>query len=356
MYTGIVNAMGSGVNITGLFDALTLGTAGSCKGASPQLANLKMVYSFGPITAACGVVVDTAEAFNFNSLAGSFVSVRNGGRLTAQSAMTMAGDSLVIGDTTQVGSFGTASIGGLLRLVGDGSTLYVDGTSEFTGTGNISAGTIALVGDATFTGSGGSGYYFSAGIMEVYGNFVQKGTGSAYNASPNYPTWFIGSNPQTIQMETPASNSFGTLNLQNDSGVSLLSNLTFPGSDYTPSIQVWYAPLTVPEGVTLTLPGYLNFYSGGTMLLNGTATYWGCYGDGATSPISGSGTANGKAASDGGGCVYGGSYRAGLSLRAGQSMSATVRPTLRKPMLGRAPARPVKKPFYKPVIKRKASK
>ncbi len=343
---GTVVSRGSDVNVTGFFDTLVEGKAGSCSTSAPEFSNFRTAYSNNSVTVACGIKIGYAQGTDFVSLPGSFVTVTPGGSMSFSNSATFGGDSLVVGDNAVVGVGGIGKFDGSLAL-GVNSAIYTSG-AEFTGSGNISAGQISVDGDVLFSGSRSSGYLFTGGQLYLYGNFSQKGTGAAYNATANHTLWTLGNYEQKFQLETPVSNVFGTMNVQNAGGVLLQSDLNFRASDYAPTLQVSFSQFTVPVGVTLTLPGYLNFYSGGSMTVNGAATYWGCYSDGITSPVSGSGTANGAPASDGGGCSYGSSGGASASLRPGQSTSAAARPTRRKLAL-----RPVPAP---PVIRRRAPK
>jgi hypothetical protein len=340
---GAVIATGSGITVTGAFDMLTLGRAGSCTSGKPELANVRNVITNTSMTIACGALVDYAQATTITSLPGSFVNVNDGGLLIANGSAAFNGDSLVIGSDGGVAVFGDGTFGGRLGMV-SGSSIYVPGSAQFTGFGNLSGGGIDITGDVTFVGSGRAGYFFNSGGMNLGGNFAQKGTGSVFNASPYHQTTFDGSKPQSISVEQPDANGFGELDLTNDSGgITLLTSLTFHGIDPAPALYVYYSPLTVPKGVTLTQTGQINFISGGSMLLDGVATYYNCSSTDVVAPISGSGTANGAPASDGGGCSLGGGGGGGQggSFSAARGVAPVAQPVILKPVPRPFPPRPV---------------
>ena len=295
------------------------------------------------MTVACGANVDNAQDSTITSLPGSFVKVNDGGILVATTSAAFNGDSLVIGSGAGLAVYGNGAFAGRLGMVA-GSSLYMTGAAEFTGFGNTSGGGVDITGDVTFVGSGRLGYTFDNGGMNLYGNFAQKGSGSAFNATLSQQTYFGGSTPQSISMEQPDANGFGTVFLQNDGGgVTLLSDLTFHANDPGPALYVYYSPLTVPKGVTLTQTGQINFISGGSMLLDGVATYPSCTSTQVVAPISGSGTANGAPASEGGRCSLGGGGGGGQggSLSAAQGAVTSVQPVIIKPVPRPFPSRPV---------------
>jgi len=100
-------------------------------------------------------------------------------------------------------------------------------------------------------------------------------------------------------------------------GVNLLSSVNLASG------ANWWAyngPVSVPGGVTLAVPGFVDFVTGGTMIVDGALTLAICYKDALTFPFSGTGSVGGIRPPIEYSCTYippGGSFiGAGLSASA----------------------------------------
>jgi hypothetical protein len=300
VYGGTTVSAGAGVTITGIFDALTQGTAG-CGNLTPQSANLRNASVSGLLTINCTVSVDTAIASEIVATAGSHVFVDRNGSFHSNDSLSFKGDSLDIGASAYMTAIGRAHLSGALNL-GSDAVFASSGATVMDGWGQLTDGEISVNGNLTVGGGGSSsGYTLTGGTLYLGGNFTQLNNSErpAYVSDGRHLEYFFGDTPSTVSFADgdASSSSFGNLQVANSS-LTFITGSTQPEAEYSRSMSVTTnGHLYIPSGIHVSTSGALVLASESSYLtVNGGLDVGYCsYSNGT---IDGSGTINGTAAAD----------------------------------------------------------
>ena len=162
-------------------------------------------------------------------------------------SVVLTGDGTVMGsvDTrlvivggvhTMAGSFdvnGSLAMSGTSRLVVNGNSLGVGGSFTTSGGATLqmtnSADFVSISGTAAFAGGSESGL-LTAGLMYLYGDFVQGGPPAAFAASGTHTTILAAGGTQGIAFTNPSTSFFGNLDFANNVTMALSTDVTVSGT------------------------------------------------------------------------------------------------------------------------------
>jgi len=150
------------------------------------------------------------------TLRGSVPALTIAGATTLSGTVTVTGDLLVTGTAADLvlGGF-TIDVSGNVQLLANGE-LFMDDPAD----------QLIVLGDFLDIGNPGS---YTAGVIEVTGNFAQQGLSNAFQASGTHLLRMVGTAPQTISFEDNATSHPNDLEIANaGSTVTLLTSLDMP--------------------------------------------------------------------------------------------------------------------------------
>ena len=177
---------------------------------SPTMTNLAIELSTAPLIGGSPVKVspDTmvydgtiATLPTGSGLVYNNVRAHTLGALTSPGNVTFNGDLIVSSGTYTIGS-GIDSVGGFLRTEGTGALSMV---------AIVAAPTVAVRDSAVF--AGGPSTSLTGGLLRIWGNFVQRGSGSQFAASGTHRVAFQRNvaGVQTIRFADPTNSFFHDL-------------------------------------------------------------------------------------------------------------------------------------------------
>jgi hypothetical protein len=224
--------------------AIELSTAPVVGGAPVSVSPDTMVFD-GAITA-----LPVSSGLLYNN-----VRVNTTGAFNSPGNVAYNGDLIVSSGTYAIGA-GIDSVAGFLRT---------EATGALSMTAAVAAPTVAVRDSAVF--AGGASTSLTGGLLRVWGNFVERGTGGQFAASGSHRVSLQRSaaGVQTIQFADPVNSYFHDLVMSRPTvdTVRLLSDVTATDSAIVTGSTVLAS--TALEALTTPVTGVLRIHMGGVL-------------------------------------------------------------------------------------------